>query len=415
MSATRIASEFILDGTLVNADINASAGIELTKLEKTVIAADGSNAFSGDQSFGGQKITNLGAPSSDNDGANKTYVDTAIASNIEVGPQKGYVVLKTQAALPACTYAGGGKTLTGDANGALSVNSTPVVDTWPLLIADQADGTQNGRYLVTDKGSAGTPFILTRAADFELSSQILPGAHMFVDQGTSAEENWYLDTDGPITLDTTSLTFTKRKGLTNITAGSGMTKSGDTINVIGGDGITANGDEIEASVDDSTIELDNTDGSGALRVKDGGITLAKMAVESVDSDQYVDGSIDSAHFAASSVNTAAIGDDQVTSAKLGSLAAAHEGFVHNGTNVVRGKRHFEVFNTDSFGASNPNKTFTLAGTPMGGVLEMLSIDGVVMVPGGSNDYTLSTATITMQRAIGSDQNCLGIFTEDLGA
>jgi len=72
----------------------------------------------------------------------------------------------------------------------------------------------------------------------------------------------------------------------SITAGAGLTGGGDistsrTINVVGGDGITANADEIEVTVDNSTIELSATNGTGAVRVKDGGITNAKLANSSV--------------------------------------------------------------------------------------------------------------------------------------
>jgi len=41
-------------------------------------------------------------------------------------------------------------------------------------------------------------------------------------------------------------------------------------------------------------------------IADGAITVAKMAVNSVDSDQYVDGSIDPEHFAAGAVDSAAL-------------------------------------------------------------------------------------------------------------
>ena len=52
------------------------------------------------------------------------------------------------------------------------------------------------------------------------------------------------------------------------------------------------------------------------KIADSNVTLAKMAANSVDSNQYVDGSIDATHLAANSVTTSQIVDDAVTSAKL---------------------------------------------------------------------------------------------------
>lgn len=67
----------------------------------------------------------------------------------------------------------------------------------------------------------------------------------------------------------------------SIVAGNGLTGSsldtGDaTVNVVGGDGITVNADEVEVTVDDSTIELSASDGTGSIRVKDDGITHDKL-------------------------------------------------------------------------------------------------------------------------------------------
>ena len=126
----------------------------------------------------------------------------------------------------------------------------------------------------------------------------------------------------------------------------------DYATAIAGDGLAASSGVLAVGVDDSSIETD----SDALRVKDLGITRAKLAADavdgtkladdavdsehiadgsidlahmsanSVDSDQYVDGSIDLVHMSANSVDsdqyvdgsidTIHIADAQITLAKM---------------------------------------------------------------------------------------------------
>jgi len=100
-------------------------------------------------------------------------------------------------------------------------------------------------------------------------------------------------------------------------AGTGLTGgAGTALNVIGGDGITANADEIEVTVDDSTIELSATNGSGAIRVKALGVDTGQLAADAVTGAKIEDDAVDSEHIADGAIDTAHIGDNQVTAAKL---------------------------------------------------------------------------------------------------
>ena len=61
-------------------------------------------------------------------------------------------------------------------------------------------------------------------------------------------------------------------------AGKGLTAASAVLNVIGGDGITSNNDEIEATVDDTTIELSATDGSGTIRAKTSSVSKWRNSI-----------------------------------------------------------------------------------------------------------------------------------------
>lgn len=103
------------------------------------------------------------------DNFNLTPDTDALSFLASTDPSQVNVRLATAAALPACTAAGAGvgKTLTGNANGALSVDGVAVVAADLVLVKNQVQPLDNGIYTVTAAGSGGTPFVLTRTPGFD--------------------------------------------------------------------------------------------------------------------------------------------------------------------------------------------------------------------------------------------------------
>ena len=153
-------------------------------------------------------------PSAAFDLANKSYVDTLVAGlNFHASAQYA-----TAAALAANTYnngtAGVGATLTGNAVGALTVDSNVVVVAQRILVKNEAAGANNGVYTVTTVGNGATVYVLTRATDFNTSgsgsNQVGPGDYVYITAGTAnANTAWVQQTSAPITIGTTTLVFTQ--------------------------------------------------------------------------------------------------------------------------------------------------------------------------------------------------------------
>ena len=117
-----------------------------------------------------------------------------------------------------------------------------------VLVKNQTAALQNGFYKVTTVGSGSTNWVLTRTPDADAADELTAGAFTFAEEGTDNGDNGYvLSTDGAVTLGTTAITFEQFSGAGQITAGNGLTKSGNTINAVG----TAN----RISVTADTIDI----------------------------------------------------------------------------------------------------------------------------------------------------------------
>jgi phage-related tail fiber protein len=178
----------------------------------------------GDYDMGGFTLTNLGTPGSSAEAATKGYVDTAVSAAKQGLDVKDSVLYASTtgenvsiSTTTAITLDGASRTLTTG-------------QTVRVLLKNQTTGSQNGIY---DYNNTGGEYSLTRSADANTSAKVTSGMFTFVETGTAnADSGWVLTTDGTITLDTTDLAFTQFTGAGQITAGAGMTKTGNTLNVI---------------------------------------------------------------------------------------------------------------------------------------------------------------------------------------
>lgn len=185
---------------------------------------------------------------------NKAYVDS-VTSGLSV---KTPVKVATTGNLNA-TYNNGAGTLTANSNFALSVDGVTVSVNDRILVKDQSTAAQNGFYKVTATGSGSAAFVLTRTPDADAASELVAGAFAFVEEGTANADNGYvLSTDGAVTLGTTAINFEQFSGAGQISAGDGLTKTGNALSL---------------NVDDSSIEI-NAD---TARVKALGVTNAMLA------------------------------------------------------------------------------------------------------------------------------------------
>ena len=173
-------------------------------------------------SLNSQKITNLATPTADTDAATKAYVDAA-RSGLDV---KGSVRAATTANITL--------------SGAQTIDGVSVIAGDRVLVKDQSTASTNGIYVA----AAST---WSRATDADVDAEVHAGMFAFVEEGTAnADSGWVLTTNNPIVVGSTALAFAQFSGAGQITAGAGLTKTGNTIDAVGtANRITVNANSID--------------------------------------------------------------------------------------------------------------------------------------------------------------------------
>jgi len=199
--------------------------------------------------MGGFLINNLGTPTAGTDAANKSYVDNTVAGL----SWKDSVRLASTANVNTAAAAG------------------PIDGITPgvgerVLLKNQTLPAENGIYVYT-----GT---FSRATDNDIQAEIL-GMAVYIQEGTTnGDTAWVCTADAPITVGTTALPFVQFSGGGAVTAGAGMTQSGNVLNVIGDASITVAADSVSRAA--LTGDVTAAAGANATTIANDAVTTAKI-------------------------------------------------------------------------------------------------------------------------------------------
>jgi len=169
----------------------------------------------------------FGTPTDDNHAATKAYVDAA-RSGLDVKQS-------VRAATTAAVLLASGLE-NGDA-----IDGVTLATGDRVLVKNQGTASENGIYVVQASGAA------VRATDFDGTGEVSGGAFTFVEEGTvNADSGWVVTSNGAITVGTDAIAWVQFSGAGQITAGNGLTKSGNTIDAVGTAGrISVSSDAID--------------------------------------------------------------------------------------------------------------------------------------------------------------------------
>jgi hypothetical protein len=232
-----VTSTMILDGTIVDGDINASAAIAQSKISGlttdlgnkqdkisgvsdteigylSAVTSDiqaqldaklalAGGTMTGAIAMGTSKITGLGTPTDSTDAATKAYVD-ALGEGLHIHAS---VVAATTTTLD----------LTKDVENGDVLDGVTLVTGDRILVKNQSTASENGIYIVPASGSA------SRATDFDSPSEIDGGDFVFVTGGTVNDSRGFVQINTVGTIGTDPIEFTQFSGAGLYTAGNGLT------------------------------------------------------------------------------------------------------------------------------------------------------------------------------------------------
>ncbi len=233
-----------------------------------------------------------------------------------------------------------------------------------ILVKDQTTPSQNGIYVI----SSGA---WVRSIDADANVEVTSGLYTYVEQGTiNGGSGWVLTTIDPITVGTTFLSFTQFNGLGQITAGNGLSKTGNTLNVgtVSASRIVINADTIDLASTGITAGTYNN-----LTIDAYGRATSGSNVSYLTANQTITLSGDISGSGTTSITT--------TLANSGVIAGTYNGITVNAKGIVT--------NAVNQGYLTTNQTITISGdaTGSGTTSIPLTLNTVPISKGGTGQTT----------------------------
>lgn len=265
-------TDVTINGSL---DMNSATGSTISGLSTPTNATDAANkgyvdtglalklnltggTMSGAIAMGTSKITGLGDPTSAQDAATKNYVDNTVQG------------------LDAKASCRVGTTANITLSGTQTIDGVAVIAGDRVLVKDQTTTANNGIYVA----SAST---WSRSTDADTWDELVH-AYTFVESGTVNSNNGFVCTVAAGgTLGSTSVTWVQFSGAGQITAGAGLTKTGNTLDVgtASSSRIVVNSDNIDlatTAVTAGTYQSMTVDAYGRVTAGTNPTTLAGYGI-----------------------------------------------------------------------------------------------------------------------------------------
>jgi hypothetical protein len=240
-SLTYLSSESDTFETVTGRGATSSNAITISNTTQSTTPTTGALIISGGAGISGDVYLsgNLNLafnPTTALQAATKQYVDE-IAQGLNVKPSVHAATTENLSANYNNGLDGVGATLTSTTNGEW-VGEDGVLTGWDvfnsILVKDQTNAEENGRYYISDYGSLTTPWVLTRCIYCDSSDEI-PGSYIFVTDGdTYAGTGWVAAIDTPATFEigTDDINYTQFSGTGTIIAGTNIEVDGNEISVV---------------------------------------------------------------------------------------------------------------------------------------------------------------------------------------